>query len=396
MQLFLDDRLTGPRGYDGSVASGSRLAVGRFERRLRLGGFGRAVGFGAAAFADAAKLWSGDAPLGVTTDPLYLDVELPAGAKFSQPIKSGYNATTGQPEGCLECHEIIEGHGGSRVNNVISPEVFLRVVLRMAEAIGLGEEETQALHYATLLKDPRVQGVILATPHTLHPAHVLRLIQLGYTNQFIGESAVHSSSRAVIRRMLRIGDPVHVLTVPLEKWEKKQNHWLTIYCAIRSGEVDAVVVGAGPNGLAAAVTLAQAGRSVVVLEAADNARVPGGSALTVDRNVFSQAVTDRVTDHPLIEIVREEVKEVSSPAIIATGPLTSAGLSANIAAPTSMKLPAIALARPPGRPGGGVIFVNRSSDSRSRSEMNMRCAPSGLSAGARCIRAPSRSKHSGQ
>jgi hypothetical protein len=70
----------------------------------------------------------------------------------------------------------------------------------------------------------------------LHPAHVLRLIQLGYTNQYIGESAVHSSSRAVIRRMLRIGDPVHVLTVPLEKWEKKQNHWLTIYCAIRSGE----------------------------------------------------------------------------------------------------------------------------------------------------------------
>jgi hypothetical protein len=70
----------------------------------------------------------------------------------------------------------------------------------------------------------------------LHPAHVLRLIQLGYSNQFIGESAVHSSTRAVIRRMLRIGDPVHVLTVPLSKWEKKQNHWLTIYCAVRSGE----------------------------------------------------------------------------------------------------------------------------------------------------------------
>ncbi len=33
-------------------------------------------------------------------------------------IKSGYNATTGQPEGCLECHEIFEGHGGNRVNNV--------------------------------------------------------------------------------------------------------------------------------------------------------------------------------------------------------------------------------------------------------------------------------------
>ena len=33
-------------------------------------------------------------------------------------IKSGYNATTGAPEGCLECHEFFEGHGGNRNNNV--------------------------------------------------------------------------------------------------------------------------------------------------------------------------------------------------------------------------------------------------------------------------------------
>ncbi|MBW6504300.1 OmcA/MtrC family decaheme c-type cytochrome [bacterium] len=33
-------------------------------------------------------------------------------------VKSGYNATTGAPEGCLECHEVFEGHGGNRVNNV--------------------------------------------------------------------------------------------------------------------------------------------------------------------------------------------------------------------------------------------------------------------------------------
>jgi hypothetical protein len=68
----------------------------------------------------------------------------------------------------------------------------------------------------------------------LHPAHVLRQVQLGYNNQFIGESAVHSSGKAVIRRMLRVGDPVQVLTVPINKWEKKQNHWLTVYCAVRS------------------------------------------------------------------------------------------------------------------------------------------------------------------
>jgi OmcA/MtrC family decaheme c-type cytochrome len=35
-----------------------------------------------------------------------------------QVVKSGYDPVTGQPIGCLECHETIEAHGGSRVNNV--------------------------------------------------------------------------------------------------------------------------------------------------------------------------------------------------------------------------------------------------------------------------------------
>jgi hypothetical protein len=68
--LFLDDRRTGPRGFVGARASGTRLLVGRLERRVRAGGFSRAVGLGVAGFLDAAKLWAGDAPLGVTTDPL--------------------------------------------------------------------------------------------------------------------------------------------------------------------------------------------------------------------------------------------------------------------------------------------------------------------------------------
>ena len=65
----------------------------------------------------------------------------------------------------------------------------------------------------------------------------------------------------------------------------------------------------------------------MVLEAADTARVPGGSALTVDRNVFADAVTERVASHPSIEIVRDEVTTVTSPSIIATGPLTSESLT---------------------------------------------------------------------
>ena len=72
----------------------------------------------------------------------------------------------------------------------------------------------------------------------------------------------------------------------------------------------------------------------MVLEAADEARVPGGSALTVDRDVFAAAVTERVANHRLIEIVREEVTDVPQPAIIATGPLTSDALSGAIRART--------------------------------------------------------------
>src|SRR5262245_52890953 len=68
----------------------------------------------------------------------------------------------------------------------------------------------------------------------------------------------------------------------------------------------------------------------MVLEAADAARVPGGTALTVDRDVFSAGVSERVQSHPLIEIVREEVTSVPSPGIIATGPLTSDALSESI------------------------------------------------------------------
>jgi methylenetetrahydrofolate--tRNA-(uracil-5-)-methyltransferase len=62
-----------------------------------------------------------------------------------------------------------------------------------------------------------------------------------------------------------------------------------------------------------------------VLKAAATARVPGGHALTVDRDVFSTEVTRAIAAHPRIELRREEVCEVpgSGTTIIATGPLTS-------------------------------------------------------------------------
>jgi len=74
----------------------------------------------------------------------------------------------------------------------------------------------------------------------------------------------------------------------------------------------------------------------LVMRAADAHRVPAGAALAVDRERFAQAVTDAVTAHPRIRIVREEVARIPDdpsmfPLVIATGPLTSAALSADIA-----------------------------------------------------------------
>jgi methylenetetrahydrofolate--tRNA-(uracil-5-)-methyltransferase len=70
----------------------------------------------------------------------------------------------------------------------------------------------------------------------------------------------------------------------------------------------------------------------MILECADESRVPGGSALTVDRDVFSAAVSARVLSHPRITVVREEAVVLPSPGIVATGPLTSDALAAAIRA----------------------------------------------------------------
>jgi len=65
----------------------------------------------------------------------------------------------------------------------------------------------------------------------------------------------------------------------------------------------------------------------IILEAADGARVAAGSALAVDRDVFSNNVSDRIDAEPRIEVVRGEVTTIAGPCVIATGPLTSARLA---------------------------------------------------------------------
>ncbi|NME36146.1 MULTISPECIES: methylenetetrahydrofolate--tRNA-(uracil(54)-C(5))-methyltransferase (FADH(2)-oxidizing) TrmFO [Fusobacterium] len=70
----------------------------------------------------------------------------------------------------------------------------------------------------------------------------------------------------------------------------------------------------------------------LLIKIADEFRVPAGQALAVDRTLFSEKVTEILKNHPNIEIINEELKEIPMDKIVllASGPLTSFELSQNI------------------------------------------------------------------
>ena len=51
-------------------------------------------------------------------------------------------------------------------------------------------------------------------------------------------------------------------------------------------------------------------RDALIMKVADELKVPAGSALAVDREAFSQAVTERLSAHPMVEVVHREVTEI--------------------------------------------------------------------------------------
>lgn len=66
----------------------------------------------------------------------------------------------------------------------------------------------------------------------------------------------------------------------------------------------------------------------IVIKYAREHQVPAGGALAVDRENFSKAITEYISNHPLIEVIHEEVKSIpEGPTIIASGPLTSDALA---------------------------------------------------------------------
>lgn len=69
----------------------------------------------------------------------------------------------------------------------------------------------------------------------------------------------------------------------------------------------------------------------LIIQCADKCAVPAGGALAVDRHEFSGMVTEKLKNHPNINVFNEEIVEIpDSTTIIATGPLTSEGLAKQI------------------------------------------------------------------
>lgn len=68
-----------------------------------------------------------------------------------------------------------------------------------------------------------------------------------------------------------------------------------------------------------------------IIEAADATKIPAGGALAVERQAFSRYITERITNHPNIEVICKEVTAVPEEnCIVATGPLTTDALSESI------------------------------------------------------------------
>ena len=70
----------------------------------------------------------------------------------------------------------------------------------------------------------------------------------------------------------------------------------------------------------------------LIMEAADATKVPAGSALAVDREQFSRYITEKISNHPNITVISEEITQIDTDEItvVATGPLTSDKMSSYI------------------------------------------------------------------
>ncbi|TBH20700.1 methylenetetrahydrofolate--tRNA-(uracil(54)-C(5))-methyltransferase (FADH(2)-oxidizing) TrmFO [Thermus thermamylovorans] len=120
------------------------------------------------------------------------------------------------------------------------------------------------------------------------------------------------------------------LGVPVRLWEMRPKRMTPAHATGGLAEIvcSNSLGGEGPTNAKGLLQAEMRQAGSLILEAAERARVPAGGALAVDREEFSRYITERLTGHPLVEVVREEVAEIPSGiTLLATGPLTSDALS---------------------------------------------------------------------
>ena len=106
----------------------------------------------------------------------------------------------------------------------------------------------------------------------------------------------------------------------------KTDHLAEIVCSNSLGSTDPF---SAPGILKAEMRLLNS----LVIRVAEEARVPAGMALAVDRDIFASIITRTLEAHPNIRIIREEIQEIPTDAvcIVATGPLTSHSMAQALA-----------------------------------------------------------------
>ncbi|MBR4867191.1 MAG: methylenetetrahydrofolate--tRNA-(uracil(54)-C(5))-methyltransferase (FADH(2)-oxidizing) TrmFO, partial [Clostridia bacterium] len=123
--------------------------------------------------------------------------------------------------------------------------------------------------------------------------------------------------------------------IPVELWEMKPQKHSPVHVYHGFGElVCSNSLRSGRLENAAGLIKEELRRfGSLIMEAADHTRVEAGGALAVDREGFSDYITEKIKNHPLIEVKYGEVTAIPAerPCIIAAGPLASDALSDDIA-----------------------------------------------------------------
>ena len=131
-------------------------------------------------------------------------------------------------------------------------------------------------------------------------------------------------------QLIKRGVKVRIFEMKPQKFSPahKNSNWAELVCSnsLRSDDFEHNAVGLMHEEMRRFGSL--------IMEAADQTKVPAGGALAVDREGFAQLITQKIKSSPLVEVINQEVTELPSAnaplTIIATGPLTSSAFIAAI------------------------------------------------------------------